>query len=793
MPPAARAVLVGSASCDNAEGPPVADIESGEPRACSAPPRLETETDTEVLWATNPRLQAEWTAHPIEEEEATEPQAAAAAEWTVPQSRLEWTANPLQGDPTTPAKDGTGSKDDVGSNVAVAKHDVLPPPRLAPAPKRWTQEPRFWWALMLGAGLFTVCETVLSVRLQYGESQAWGALSNLVARAPFPFVAVYPWLVAFPAFDTPRARKALCAAPVASVLLASFGSLGAPSPNPLRPSWPFQIANVLWSVFDGVLLTAPAWLTRREWSHRCSKPVIATALATNCVITVGRIAKVMGCDLVILTVLSALLSFVMLVLILGYDTYRAWASAPPGPSGALVAPKRPPRRRPTLALSRLPFRDDGGYILAVILLCQGMPFMATGFLVKVQEASRASVELVTVLAWQAGNVVRPSSAARARRSRPQQRRSFVRSRLSHTANAPSRPQVFFGAVVLAAQRALSPARAPVLLFAMMLTQDILVDLVFVDLSLEDPVFWGALLLQISVQLVRESEVFSKHTAQSNGGDHRLRLLRRGGGDAARGPAPAPARDRRASQKVAIGLAALVVDVGANAPDNLYNAESSEEFKAAPRERVLAAAAVHALFGRGGSTRVRARLLERLADARARLNARAQRDAARDVSRLSALSQCFASSGLLLALGCEHALARWRVGEATFTRGTDAAGRVTTIYGFALAFVLQMIATCLSYCFRERARRRRARRSMDRPRRAMPGRQQQKQPPGAASSSSASVSAPLFADEKDRAHDRAFWSTHGAYLMCVTIYTWGVCIERAADVKYREAVREMEAS
>ena len=83
--------------------------------------------------------------------------------------------------------------------------------------------------------------------------------------------------------------------------------------------------------------------------------------------------------------------------------------------------------------------------------------------------------------------------------------------------------------------------------------------------------------------------------------------------------------------------------------------------------------------------------------------------------------------------------------------------------------------------------------MDRPRRAMPGRQQQKQPPGAASSSSASVSAPLFADEKDRAHDRAFWSTHGAYLMCVTIYTWGVCIERAADVKYREAVREMEAS
>ena len=50
--------------------------------------------------------------------------------------------------------------------------------------------------------------------------------------------------------------------------------------------------------------------------------------------------------------------------------------------------------------------------------------------------------------------------------------------------------------LVVAERAISPSLAPPLLLGVMLGQDVMQSLIFVDNSLRNPVFWGSLLCEV---------------------------------------------------------------------------------------------------------------------------------------------------------------------------------------------------------------------------------------------------------------------------------------------------------
>ena len=287
----------------------------------------------------------------------------------------------------------------------------------------------------------------------------------LVARSRAARFA-YPWHLAFPAlFPAPEAFAVLRYTVPPNLLLEAVWYLAATTaPNPAAAVWPRALRvtlNVLapcrWPVVTCLVVLLPAWRLRAAW-WPASGAFCDDASAVTCALTLAVV-----CANPILLVLSdlgfhsaygmlSLCSFVTVCLVLPVwflcgETHRARAAA--------AAAGR--------ADGGNPIARSGAHLLAVVYVGTMMPFVCGRFLALNASRETRAGEAVSLLAWNAANL-----------------------------------WLYVGWAMVAAKRAITPAVAPPLQFAFMLTIDFFLNLVFLDASVETPVFWLALGCEVAL-------------------------------------------------------------------------------------------------------------------------------------------------------------------------------------------------------------------------------------------------------------------------------------------------------
>ena len=270
----------------------------------------------------------------------------------------------------------------------------------------------------------------------------------------------YPWHLAFPTLFPAREAYAMLRYTVPPNMLLEAGwYLAASVPNPAVAVWPRALRVALrvlapcrWPVVTCLVVLLPAWRLRAAWwpaagatfRNDASAITRATTLAVVCTQPVVLALWDLGFHSAygMLSLCSFVTVCVALpVWFLCVETHRARAAA--AAAG----------------------RDDGGnpiarsgaHLLAVVYVGTMMPYVCGRFLALNASRKTRAGEAASLLVWNAANL-----------------------------------WIYVAWAMVAAKRAITPAIAPPLQFAFMLTIDLFLNLVFLEASVETPVFWLAL-------------------------------------------------------------------------------------------------------------------------------------------------------------------------------------------------------------------------------------------------------------------------------------------------------------
>ena len=148
----------------------------------------------------------------------------------------------------------------------------------------------------------------------------------------------------------------------------------------------FRVANVIFAFWDfGVIMSVPAWLTRREWWHRRSRGVFTTTslvLVSCCALIVAHRCHLDRAKIVFIALTSSFLT-ILWVWITVVDSCRL----------------RRARRAPRLVGAPSVIRCDGAYLLATFALVTGLPYTLAGFLTMSAKATSPVSEVARTIAW----------------------------------------------------------------------------------------------------------------------------------------------------------------------------------------------------------------------------------------------------------------------------------------------------------------------------------------------------------------------------------------------------------
>ena len=311
---------------------------------------------------------------------------------------------------------------------------------------------RYWWALVMVAGLLAVSIDVLAFRLAEAQTSAWNALTAIPWAGPTAYCLVFPWALAFPeAWTRAEFRRTTTVLAVFHILLCA-GGVVALSPNALRlpevRAAPFRASWILWNCFYYAALVAyPAWRTRSEWWGRRSQS--AAPLFVMCAAGLSGM-----CAFILQWVEATAVFLVLFFLCFGYFGSRSLFADSNLASEAALSP---------------PIQFDGLYLCFYLILVAQFP-VYLGFFVSFATCRTETADgLLSVL---------------------------VLELMAEGA------LVFNEGVVL--PRALKPALVPPLLFGLFLTADAFVNLVWIQTSLTDPYFWVGHTMELIIIILRDS-------------------------------------------------------------------------------------------------------------------------------------------------------------------------------------------------------------------------------------------------------------------------------------------------
>ena len=319
--------------------------------------------------------------------------------------------------------------------------------------------PRYYWCACIALTAAMMCNICFAKRLSFSQSSLWIAFGCSPICFPWTFSVFSLYRVAFPGYKMDRVVwwsvaivmcfldfVATSGHPPYPVML---GSSPTPDDNAMVDQGTigaivYPIAHFLfWTLFLVGHFWLPAWLTREFWWTGRSRGIFVMA-CTFVTSTWGNSALPPDLGgLVCLLVQCATLAALFFWIFFLDHRFGANDSETP---------------------------DGGCLILLSSVTTTSLPWMYSSILRTIGEHMLDDLghPLVLLLCWQLFNAL------------------------------------WYLAVIRLAQRAIGPRFVALSLFGLMVTGDVMINLVFLDTSLEDPFFWAALCLELCSKVVRDS-------------------------------------------------------------------------------------------------------------------------------------------------------------------------------------------------------------------------------------------------------------------------------------------------
>ena len=207
--------------------------------------------------------------------------------------------------------------------------------------------------------------------------------------------------------------------------------------------------------------------------------------------------------------------------------------------------------------------------------------------------------------------------------------------------------MLFISLGLFAQRALTPSLTPPMIFAICLTADMMLNLVFIGSSLADPFFWIGLLVEIACEVVRDSGfLFDSATLAGD-----------------------------------IGGAVGEVLIGRDNTTTVTSPIRDDHQPPQLKRQVSRQLSGHLL-------KIRRSARARFAASRVKQATQAAEQVEDEIARLGCLSELVSAAGIFSTLLLEELMQGYHVGELSITRGLTVPERRDTLRCFAVVFVAQ---------------------------------------------------------------------------------------------------------